>query len=119
MSTENTVYAITTVSNPCGFGETFGNVDIIVLVLGNELESESALTVYPNPTADELRIEMNDKSIQSIYIQLFNSIGLSILEQNLLPSYQTIDLSTLNSGSYLLRLNVGPYVYHRKVIVNH
>ena len=115
----NTVYAITTVSNPCGFGETFGDADVIVLVLGVEKELNNDLIVYPNPSVDRIRINLADKTISTINYQLINSNGVSVIQQAKSPSNAEINISTMPDGLYILKVEAGDVDFKRKIIIQH
>lgn len=69
--------------------------------------------VFPNPTADQLHIE-GHYAINKI--SLFNLLGELILEKSSDTSSQTIDLSSLHNGSYLLRIESELGVSHQKII---
>lgn len=67
---------------------------------------EEHFVIYPNPVKDKLTIQSkSDGSIQSIAIyDLFGRlVQKTILENNTMVSY-VLDMSTLNTGTYLLQL---------------
>jgi hypothetical protein len=68
-----------------------------------DVESNSDLSIYPNPTFGELKITGEKEQLQNL--QLFNSIGQQIKMNILVDGNNsiTIDISNLESGVYLIR----------------
>ncbi|QSE98466.1 T9SS type A sorting domain-containing protein [Fulvivirga lutea] len=67
----------------------------------------NTVNVYPNPTANHINISLNDKFIDApIEYNLYNSQGALIKSDPLGNGYthQTLDLSDMNQGVYLLIL---------------
>lgn len=64
---------------------------------------EVAVTVYPNPAADEVTIESGDSSVP-LYYTLYNTNGQTLTQGNM-AGQQRIDLTGFTSGAYLLRLS--------------
>jgi hypothetical protein len=116
---ENTLYAITTVSNPCGFGETFGDADVIVLVLGTENESNNNLIVYPNPSVERIRITLANKSISTVDFQLINSNGVPVIEKKDSPAEAEINILRMPDGHYILKVVADDESFTRKIIIQH
>ncbi|AWV98702.1 T9SS type A sorting domain-containing protein [Arcticibacterium luteifluviistationis] len=113
---ETTVYDLTTVTNPCGLGQTFGNATITVLVLGNEENKMEGLLVYPNPSKDHVRIELNQKPKQQPVVNLFNMKGELLKTGLIADKTLDIDISHLNEGNYLIRVVSENQVMTRKII---
>lgn len=107
------VFSITTVENPCGFGEVFGSAEIIVVVLGLE-ESEKLITVYPNPVSEVLKLSTT-KDFSIIEYSLTDIRG-KLIEKGL---YQPrgIFVSHLNPGTYLLSLLADDKRLIRKIVI--
>ncbi|HNP48167.1 MAG TPA: T9SS type A sorting domain-containing protein [Bacteroidia bacterium] len=77
---------------------------------------ESALTVYPNPASDYLRLEFPEKN-RLRYVRIFNSYGQLVLhskvDSNLIP------ISDLSKGVYLIELTGSDgKAYFAKIIKN-
>ncbi len=72
----------------------------------------STCKIYPNPVTDKLYITNNKNSIISIY----SLEGQKIMEQKI--SGNSINLSKLNRGIYILELNNGKKIYRQKIIKN-
>lgn len=81
----------------------------------NEL-AEAQVSIYPNPTTENLRIKLHDLNFDNASVQLFDLSGKLLLSQNLNHSNQAIDLSDLSSGIYLCRISVDGKKSTKKVI---
>lgn len=74
----------------------------------------SDLSIYPNPFADQLAVQSQKTRIERI--ELFDNIGRLILNRSLSSKYETLELSTIQEGSYLLRITTDKGVLTRKLI---
>ncbi len=65
----------------------------------------SLLRVYPNPVADRLMLELNaDVQRTALNVSFFSLTGMKVLETKLEPHNQSVDVSMLVPGIYLLRV---------------
>lgn len=85
-----------------------------------------ALGTNSNPVSNfELQQSTNENSIRIIFtndykdikIALFNILGQDVLEKNILHPYQTIDLSSLNSGIYIYKIQTNSVSKTGKIII--
>jgi choice-of-anchor B domain-containing protein len=67
----------------------------------NEINSDNSLVCYPNPTNGILTVRNADNDAQTV--QLFDSVGKLVLQQNLKSGNGRLDLSVLSKGVYTLR----------------
>lgn len=85
-----------------------------------DIESNTNLRLYPNPTKGEVQIETSLKT--GAIIKIFNMTGLlvfeSILEKNDLDldALHSIDLSSLNAGIYNILITDGNTKVSRRII---
>jgi hypothetical protein len=99
-----------------GFGpnfESFGEfcVEVTNLTSVSTVDiSESALTLYPNPTAG--LVQLTGSSVDRV--EVFDVQGQQLATQR--PANQAIDLSALPAGLYLLRLHTPEGVVRAKVV---
>jgi hypothetical protein len=72
--------------------------------------------IYPNPAKSRLSIESIESGSGEYDIELIsiNGAGQSKHYQNAAPSF-TIDVSTLQPGIWLVKINTGNRIYYRKV----
>lgn len=100
--TEYDVY----VTSDCGFGETV--ISNVVSFTSEPTSSVgdfniSNLSIYPNPATSNLNINAS-KLIKSI--QIYNILGQQVFTVNPNSLNVTIDVMSLNSGSYILKVTV-------------
>lgn len=70
----------------------------------NLLDEE--IRVYPNPSSASLVIEMPEMDGQYEY-QLFDMLGKALRNDQLNTIRSTVDVSLLDAGTYLLKVNKG------------
>ena len=70
----------------------------------NDNVLEEIIRAYPNPTSASLVIEMPEMDGQYEY-QLFDILGKEIRKEELNTIRSTVDISLLDSGTYLLKVN--------------
>ena len=79
------------------------------------------LIIYPNPVKNILNINWDDKINRQLNIKIFNLTGQLVLETNIEKDNknQYIDLSTLPSNIYLIKLtDIHGNYWIKKIIVN-
>jgi len=81
-------------------------------VLQEEINSVN-VNVYPNPTKDFLQIEYG-KIVDKLQISNLN--GHVILEKHGIQKLERINIQALPKGTYIMRLQCGTSVYHKKII---
>jgi len=77
-------------------------------------ELDRALTFFPNPTNGQLNIQLQGYDLKDFDIHIQNVIGQQVLS---IPATNTIDISTLEAGIYLVRLGNEQFSTTRKVSV--
>ena len=128
MSTINTHFGIGTLDTidsvviywPSGVIDTVTNPAIntpLEVVEGATLTAEESfvndLVIYPNPTKDLIKISSNDNLQDAIYT-IFDITGKRVMNAKL--SQNTIDVSALNTGNYILRIVSGNTIKSQKFI---
>lgn len=85
----------------------------------NEIEN-NFIMVYPNPVSDILKFSINTQSNEAFKVTVFNIMGQKLIEQQGISganiSEQQIDVSKLNSGTYVIRISVEGNVVNRKFV---
>lgn len=76
-------------ANPCG-------------ELGKEDLVKNEIRVYPNPTNDIVNIQTDE---QLVGYQVSNMIGQVVLKGNLLDKENSVDISSLKSGTYIIKFD--------------
>jgi hypothetical protein len=84
----------------------------------NEVEEPQNLNIYPNPTFETLNLDLEDFSDENVNIRIFNEIGQVVLQANFVSgdSLKKIDVSTLQSGLYVLEVKSKSKVGRFKVV---
>lgn len=73
---------------------------------------ENNITVYPNPTSTNLKIELqNNDDIK--YLEILDITGKVLLNQS---SYENIEVSNLAKGVYILKIKTSTDVVYKKII---
>jgi len=93
-------------SNPSGFS------DVI---------AENGLSVYPNPTTDHLKVNLQLKQDENVSLEIYDLTGKVVKKENLglkrTISNYNIDLTNLTEGMYVFRLNAGKESITKKLIL--
>ena len=85
------------------------------LVTSTFENSVDQITVYPNPANNRLNINNKD-NIKISSLSIFNTLGQLILTIPNAKKTTTIDVSSLKSGNYFLRINSEKGIYNTKFI---
>ena len=83
--------------------------------------STSELFVYPNPSSQEINIQVSNTQGKRISLDVYNLLGQkvkSLFDGKILSSElkQQFDISTLNQGVYLLQYNVDGVTKSKKIL---
>ncbi|MEP1489460.1 MAG: carbohydrate-binding protein [Algibacter sp.] len=79
----------------------------------NEL---SGVVFYPNPLKDVLNIKLNRQ--EEVHVSILNLAGQKVYSGVLKKGNNTIQLGTLNTGMYIMKMIDGVQVYVKKIIMN-
>ena len=63
-----------------------------------------SLSVYPNPTADCLTVEMSDLQLKPAFVVVYDAIGKMVKTQSLTSHSTKVDVSNLEQGIYYLQI---------------
>ncbi len=86
-----------------------------------EEQFSQRVLMSPNPASDLLNIEMNFDKMTNINVRIFNNIGQSVLTQKMpqiLRGGQTLDLSPLKSGLYIVEITDGQTRINKKLVIS-
>lgn len=98
-----------------GIGENYYFDDIRLNTNMSTLDNEwnTSINLYPNPCSNEITIE-SEEMISDC--SLYNSLGQFIMQYPLNTTNQTIDVSNLESGLYIMKLRVQDKMITRKIM---
>jgi len=91
-----------------------GQFLVLSPITSNENYSTPEIKIYPNPTSEKVSIT----GIEEFDLSVFDNKGRLIKKVNNLFEGETIDISDLKSGSYLIEINNGVSKVVKTVIVN-
>jgi hypothetical protein len=74
-------------------------------------------SVAPNPTNGKLTVTLLNSASNSVQYEIFDALGHTALEGTLNGTTSAIDLQSLASGSYFLRLSVQGQTESRRIVV--
>jgi len=72
--------------------------------------------IFPNPATDKVFIDCTERKV--LKMQVYSILGEHILESDLTNGKNSIDISSLRSGIYLIRLIGSEGTYQQKLIKN-
>ncbi|WP_394993814.1 T9SS type A sorting domain-containing protein [Emticicia sp.] len=109
-----------------GWGWAIDNLQIQVPppppILANEPIAEKTISVFPNPTLDEVKITVSLTKPGRVQMEVISSTGIKIMEREYLTDistfYQKIDVSEFANGNYLVRLHTENGVIVKRFAVN-
>jgi Secretion system C-terminal sorting domain len=109
-----------------GWGWAIDNLQIQVPppppILATEQVSEKTVTLFPNPTPDEIKITANLSKPGRVQMEVISSNGIKIMEREYITDIsvfnQKIDVSDFTNGIYLVRLRTENGVIVKRFAVN-
>jgi hypothetical protein len=88
--------------------------DFIGVTLSNGEVNIDSFSVYPNPASSGF-INIASKNGSSINVKVYNVLGKKIMDTKTIEN--KLNISTLNSGMYILKLSQGRKITTKKIIV--
>ncbi|WP_298222591.1 T9SS type A sorting domain-containing protein [Flavobacterium sp.] len=76
----------------------------VALLANQDFDFEQYFRIYPNPAKDVLNIEMK-KSFEVNSISIYNTLGQLVLVIPNAQQTKTIDVSSLKTGNYFMKIN--------------
>ncbi|MBN4052270.1 MAG: hypothetical protein COC01_04550 [Bacteroidetes bacterium] len=78
--------------------------------------SRSDIKIYPNPSTGKLFIELSEQTPKDVHLQIYNSIGETVLEGEINNKTQ-LDISFLEKGVYIISITSESFIYQQKLIL--
>jgi hypothetical protein len=94
-------------------GGTVEVINVINKPLATEDEVDSQLIVSPNPSSG--LIQWNNPTLK--YVEVLDLTGRTVWKEE--TNSQEINLQTLNTGIYMLRLSSEQHTFVRKIAITH
>ncbi len=92
------------------------NIDYEVITSIKDALTDDLFTIYPNPASNFISIELKDGNYAGLCIT--DLTGKTILTKSLDKNINHLDLSDLNNGVYIIKLDILNHTYICKLIVN-
>ncbi len=80
----------------------------------DKLSTNNEVLIYPNPTSNNITIDFCQSDFYSLIITDIN--GKTMLTKNYLSGKTKIDINSLNTGVYLLRIDTGKRIFREKIV---
>lgn len=110
-------YTITQiVYNTCASDTFTSNIRIVTSIAEQQMND---LLIYPNPTNNQLFIDLQDQDRSLVSIYLLDLKGALVLKENHsnASKIHKLDVSNLSAGTYLLRIVAGNHTFVQRVSV--
>lgn len=103
-------------------GMGFDESEFLPLAVDELSKKDIALSMWPNPAIKNLSISYHLKSSAAVSVSIFNALGKKVSSSSLSNKnaglhQNTMDISTLKSGIYFVKLLVGNQTYTEKIVV--
>lgn len=116
----NMYVAFVYVGNKSGGETTTYQIDNVVVAEAGTVGIDDVvaveLNIYPNPSNGKFYIEMGDTFKVNTKIEVFNVVGMKVLETITNDFKTEIDLSAMKQGIYYVRVNDGQNIVTQKVM---
>ncbi|MEM6398592.1 MAG: fasciclin domain-containing protein [Bacteroidota bacterium] len=91
---------------------------ILLVMVSTEDIADSGLDVdiYPNPVAGQLNLDILEPGLDQVNVQLFDLQGRELLKFELGNGNHDLDMSSLVSGTYLMRLQIEGKAYRQWIM---
>ena len=108
-----------TISTPSDFQVELICGDSIILDAMNDAPPFSIISVQPNPASSSIIVSVSvvRGPGSGIEFEIFDALGQTVLTQHSALSTEHLDVSSLPSGIYFLRLSANGYVQSRQVVI--
>ncbi len=83
----------------------------------SELEEQVNLTIYPNPAKDQLTISIDLDILDNMSYNLTDISGRQVAQNTIGSKINTIDLSGMAKGTYILNILYGNEVHTEKILI--
>lgn len=113
---QTTIYCTVTTQNNCSFTDTI-LVTFVNCLSMEEVEKEQ-IKVFPNPTNQYLEIQSNFLD-DDILIEIYSELGKVVFKERMEVIHNNfirVDISSLNKGSYILKLFTSEKQFIRNII---
>lgn len=90
--------------------------DLDVALANEEFIKKNLFSIYPNPSTNS-RVYLNVEKGSQAEVNVYSILGQKVLSQKVKSGKQALNISSLSSGVYLVKVNQGAKTATRKLIV--
>jgi hypothetical protein len=82
----------------------------------NQIHQHAGIKIYPNPSKGAFRIEMS-KPFQNACFAVYDTIGNLVNQGTFSKNNALVDLKSIATGNYILKVNAGGYDFLQKIYI--
>jgi PKD repeat protein len=106
-------------TNSTGNNLYIDDINLYSNVTGNKENSPDDIVIYPNPAFKEVNIQLNNTISNPAEIEILDLLGKQIFKNKVLEGNKhKLDISLLNKGLYLVRINFDHHSVIKRLSVN-
>ncbi len=91
------------------------NIEHVVLMKNSSLKSETKISVFPNPTSDNIRVQTTSNTEQINKIEIINNQAQIIYSLNPESNDEIIAINDLPAGLYILRIGLETEIHNIRI----
>lgn len=111
----NGIYTVKAITSDGCFSTFSNGIENKIVVLANELDESIKVSIYPNPTADELRIDLPTGVIFK-EANFYTANGSNVMNLDKLSSNNSLNIRQLERGLYSIKIQTSKGSVVRKII---
>jgi len=111
----NCVYTVKAVTDDGCVSAASNGIENKIPVLGTELDENIKVVIYPNPTADELRIDL-PAGIMFKEANFYSISGSNVINYDKLSGSNTLNISQLPKGLYSIKIQTSHGSAVKKIV---
>lgn len=111
----NGIYTVKAITNDGCFSAFSNGIENKIAVLGTELDESIKVSIYPNPAADELHIDL-PAGVTFKEANFYTSTGSNVMNCDKLLSNNSVNIRQLERGLYSVKIQTSKGSVVRKII---
>lgn len=84
----------------------------------SSVEIISGFSLYPNPSNGQFTLEVFDKGLENLDVNIFNSVGKLVFSKKEMPVKTQINMEDFPKGVYLVKVINGELNYSEKIVIH-
>lgn len=93
-----------------------GNTAMAEGMANNLIDNASPVTVYPNPASNKVSVILHEKTAENAVIKVIDVLGREVSSTKAVSGENTIDVSKLNAGNYMINVVNGQGTIKHKFV---